>query len=147
MKVTFSKISKFKSEYKLVRKDKSEAKIFLDAKTFVVHDICHFIVEKNLGYQNGFWGMLAQGYNFEELFGKENVLTEELRFIEKIVGPIQSIYLGHFKKEDFRMLTGHLNFDVNDALIEKCLSEIDTLNADWRNLQIGQSITLDFIIN
>lgn len=74
--------------------------------------------------------MLSQGYVFKELFGKENELTEDLRFIEKIVGPIQSVYQGHFRREDFLMMTAHLDYELPEGALDDCIVEIKSLMND-----------------
>jgi hypothetical protein len=92
MKINIKKKTQYQYEDKITRKDKSIEIISLESKTHLLHDICHYVVERNLKYTKGFWGMLSLGHSFKELFGKDNPQTTELRFIAQIVGPIQSIY-------------------------------------------------------
>lgn len=91
MKIEIKKNIQFQCEYTITRKDKSIDLTILETKTYFLHDICHFVVEKNLQYSKGFWGMLSQGHSFKEQIGKDNPQTNELRFIEQIVGPVQSV--------------------------------------------------------
>ena len=144
MKIQIKKLTPYKSQYKITRDDASVELIELDTKTFFTHDICHYVVEKNLKFRKGFWGMLAGGYRFDELFGKENKLTEELRFIEQIVGPVQSVYMGHFKKEQLPMLLSHLDIDMRDEMITACLSEIKLIEEDWARVEDGEILELEF---
>ncbi len=144
MKIRITKTTPYQCEYAITRDDQSVEWINLDAKTFLLHDIVHFVVEKELGYANGFWGMLAQGYSFPELFGKENSLTAELRFMEKIVGPVQSVFLGHIPPADFPIYIEHLNFDLEDHFLEDCLAELKQLTARWEQLATGQSLSLEW---
>src|SRR4051812_47000069 len=99
MKIQLRKITDYKCEYSITRDDKSVELISLETKVFLLHDICHYAVEKNLQYTNGFWGMLSQGYSFKQLFGKENPLTTDLRFVEQLVGPIQSTFLKQIPRQ------------------------------------------------
>lgn len=131
-------------EYTLTRDDQSIERVTLETKTYFIHDICHFAVEKNIGYKKGFWGMLSQGYTFNFLFGKDNPHTKELRFIEQIVGPVQSVYSGHIRKPDFEQYISHLDFVVTEGVLDKCLADIKTIIEKWQQLAIGQEITLDF---
>jgi hypothetical protein len=90
--------------------------------------------------------MLSIGHSLQELFGKENPLTPELRFIEQIVGPIQSVYAGHLLKQQFSQFINHLNFEISDLILNNCLEEIATIQNHWRNLEIGKSITLTWTL-
>jgi len=142
MEIIIKKDTEYKSEYRIKREDQSEEVIKLDTKTFFIHDISHYVVEKRLNFEKGFWGMLNQGYRFKDLFGKENELTDELRFVEKIVGPIQSIFMGYFKKQDFAMLIKHVDIVVPEDALDDCLLEIQRIQEDWRNLAIGETMLL-----
>lgn len=144
MKIELKKKTEYECEYTLTRANKSVEQISLETKTYFVHDICHYVVENNLKYSKGFWGMLANGYNFNELFGKNNPQTEELRFIEQIVGPIQSVFSGHIPKADLDQYIGHLDFVMKENILDKCLADIRTIINKWEQLAIGQQITLEF---
>ena len=144
MKIELEKNTAYQSQYIITRDDDSTEKINLETKTYFIHDMCHYVVERKLNYEKGFWGMLAKGYKFEQLFGKENSLTEELRAVEQIVGPIQSVYMGHFKKEQINMLTNYLDVKISDDILDECLDEIKTLVDQWEQLPIGDRIELEF---
>lgn len=142
MKVEIKKLTKYICEYSLTRKDLPVELITLETKTYLVHDVCHYVVEKNLVYSKGFWGMLAQGYSFNQLFGKDNMLTTELRFIEQIVGPVQSVYLGNIQKQNLNEFVQHIGFTMTEAVLEGCLAEITSIIKSWEELPVGGRITL-----
>ena len=144
MKIELKKITNYQCEYTLTRDDQSLERITLETKTFLLHDICHFAVENNLEYKKGFWGMLSQGYTFSELFGKNNPQTEELRFIEQVVGPIQSVYSGHILKQDFEQYIKHLNFTMTENILERCLADIRAIIEKWEQLAVEQQLILEF---
>ncbi len=144
MKIEIEKKTPFQCEYTLSRKDHSKEILSLDTKTFLLHDICHFAVEKHLKYQNGFWGMLSKGHTFDQLFGKDNPQTEELRFIEKIVGPIQSIYSGHIPKQNFAEFINHLDFDIPQNVLNHSLVEIEEIMNSWKSMPVGQKLILNW---
>jgi hypothetical protein len=121
--------------------------VVLNTKTFFLHDLCHYCVEQALNYKKGFWGMIALGYKMSELTGKQNVLTEESRFIEKIVGPVQSIVSGYLPVEKFRDHTAYLNSGLADALpVEQVVNQINFLSKQWQGLAYGESLMLNFEI-
>ena len=144
MKIVLKKKTSFQAEYTITRADKTAELITLDTKTYLLHDICHYAVEKILNYQNGFWGMLAQGYTFSELFGKNNPMTSGLRFIEQIVGLVQSVYSGHIPIKDYNQYISHLNFTIYENDLISCLSEVNTILNAWEVLPIGEQLTLEF---
>jgi hypothetical protein len=101
-----------------------------------------------LNYKKGFWGMIALGYKMSELTGKENGLTENSRFIEKIVGPVQSIVSGHLPVEKFRDFTAYLNSELANTLpVEEVVNQINTLLKQWQGLAYGESMVLNFEVN
>jgi hypothetical protein len=55
---------------------------------FTMHDLTHFAVETMLGYQRGFFGLIAEGWNVEDTTGKgaRGKLPEEAGEVESIVG-------------------------------------------------------------
>jgi hypothetical protein len=144
MKIEIKKSTQFQCEYTITRTDKSIEIINLETKTYFLHDICHFVVEKNLHYSKGFWGMLSQGHSFKELFGKNNPKTNELRFIEQIVGPVQSVYWGHIPKQNFEEYIKHLDFILTDNILNSCLDEINSIMENWRQLSIGEQLMLEW---
>lgn len=142
MKIEIKKKTLYNCEYVITRNDKSCERITLDTKTYFLHDICHYVVEKNLKYSKGFWGMLSLGHAFNALLGKNNPQTSELRFIEQIVGPVQSVYWGHLKKENFKEHILHLDFALSEEVLSSCLTEINAIMEDWRQLPVGQKLIL-----
>lgn len=146
MLIEICKKTQHACEYSITRDDTTQEHFTLETKTYFLHDICHYVVEKQLQFNKGFWGMLSIGHSLQELFGKENPLTPELRFIEQIVGPIQSVYAGHLPKQQFSQFINHLNFEISDLVLNNCLEEIATIQNHWRNLEIGKSITLTWTL-
>lgn len=143
MKIRIRKVTGYKCEYTITRDDGSEELIALETKTFLVHDVCHYVVEKHLEYPNGFWGMLAQGYSFKALFGKDNPQTEDLRFIEKIVGPVQSVYQGFIQREDLPGFIAHIDFAVPETILSSCIAEIEEIMRRWEQLPVGGQLQLE----
>ena len=146
MKISLKKATKFQCEYTILRNNNSVEVITLDAKTYLLHDICHFVVERHMGYRNGFWGMLAQGQSFNSLFGKHNPQTADLRFIEQIVGPVQSVYSGHIPEANFRESIGHLDVTIADDFLTRCLAEVKAILDQWEQLPMGQHLTLEWTV-
>lgn len=146
MKIEIRKMHPSQHTYTLTRADGTKETIALDTKTYLLHDICHFVVEKQLQYPKGFWGMLARGHTFNALFGKDNPMTTELRFIEQIVGPVQSVHSGHMVKKDLGPYLKHLDFTLAEHFLDTLLAEIGNIMAQWKKLEMGQQLTLEWTI-
>lgn len=145
MEIDFKKLNISSHELKIVRSDRSSETVVLDTKTYLLHDICHFFVEKELNTVDGFWGMLSQGYQLEQLFGKTNPLTEKLRSIEGIVGGTQSVYSKHMDESAFWDYLDAPGFDISDSnFLDKVIPRIEEFMNHWRFLPIGKSMTLKF---
>jgi len=58
------------------------------AAFFALHDLTHFAVETTLGYRRGFFGLVAEGWDFEDTTGKgaRGPLPPEAGEVEGIVG-------------------------------------------------------------
>jgi hypothetical protein len=144
MTIEIKKESKDTSQYTLIRQNKSVECSTFDTKTYLLHDICHYVVEKHLNYPKGFWGMLSAGHGFSELKGQDNPLTPELRFIEQIVGPVQAVFLGHFSAQLFTQMVQHIDFALPDDFVNTCLEDIGQIVGEWEKLSYGQKISLEF---
>lgn len=145
MKIELKKINVSNHELKIIRSDETSEGAVLDTKTYLLHDICHFYVEKELMTGDGFWGMLSQGYQIEQLFGKTNQLTEKLRIIECIVGGAQSVYSNHTDESGFWNYIEAVGFNIGDKkFLEKVIPQISEFMNKWKFLSIGNSLTLNF---
>ena len=145
MKITFTKINHGSHTVHIKRNDGSEASVILDTPTYFFHDICHYAVEKTLHFADGFWGMLNKGYGFEELSGKENQLTVALRYIECIVGPVQSVAQGYMPADFFPTAIAYLEPEFDAIVIlQECLLHIKQLQQSWQKLAYGETLILDF---
>ena len=62
------------------------------AAHFALHDLTHYAVETTLGYRNGFFGLIAAGWDVEDTTGKgtRGPLPTEAVEVERIVGLFDS---------------------------------------------------------
>lgn len=144
MNIQIKKVSPYFCEYTLTRNNQNTVINGLDVKTYLIHDITHFVVEQGLNYKDGFWGMLAQGYSFSQLSGKENEINPGLRAVEKIVGPVQSVYMGFIRKEEFEVYTSHLEIKTDMQWLEDCLAQIKQIESEWKQLTPGEYLILSW---
>jgi len=144
MEIEIKKGTPYRCVYALIRADGTTELITLETKTYLLHDICHYVVERQLQYANGFWGMLAAGFSFKDLFGKDNPQTAALMAIEQIVGPIQAVYSGHILPQDFPQFVAHLQFQITNDMLEACLQSIEVIMKRWKELSVGEALTLEW---
>ncbi|HEX5431844.1 MAG TPA: hypothetical protein VFW83_07760 [Bryobacteraceae bacterium] len=77
-----------------VREDGSAAwqKQTRHAAFFALHDLTHFAVESALGFQRGFFGLIAEGWDVDDTTGKgfRGPLPDEASEVESIVGMLDA---------------------------------------------------------
>ena len=147
MEIVLKKINPSNHTLSISKKGKIFEQVSLDTKTYFLHDITHYCVEKELKLKDGFWGMIDQGYKMEQLSGKNNELTDELRRVEQIVGPTQSVFSGYMSVEMFRENMQLINFtSANPHFIENVIEKIEVIMNQWKYLAIGQTLELEFTI-
>jgi len=90
--------------------------------------------------------MLAKGAAISELNGKTNPQTAALRFIEQIVGPVQSVYSGHIPEQLFEKFVAHLDFIIPANFLRDCLSDLNSIMTTWDALPMGGQLGLDWTL-
>jgi hypothetical protein len=120
--------------------------VTLDTKTYFLHDLVHYCVESELRLKQGFWGMIDQGYKMDQLSGKTNELTDELRRIEHIVGATQSVYSGYMSAEMFHENLKVIQYSVSEGFLEKVMEKVKSVTDKWTYLPVGDSLKLEFAI-
>jgi hypothetical protein len=121
-----------------------------------VHDLTHFAVESNLGLKNGFYGLLAQGWDISRLTAKDvrAILPPEGLWTELVVGLIQTERLSPepLSAQEFNdLLTKEqtergLKIDrvLKDEELNRIRLSFLDLYSRWRQLQPGQTLDLEF---
>ncbi len=123
---------------------------------FPIHDLTHYAVETTLHHRRGFYGLVCEGWNFED-FGSPWPRGR----LPAYIYPAESI-VGLFDLEratGFPMSLDELNRSLREKLAERpgaavrpiSLAELDTIRrrisdyaARWRALPPGETLTLDF---
>jgi len=144
MKIVFTKNNPSTHTVSVFKDGKKFDEVMLDTKTYFLHDLSHYCVETELRFTEGFWGMIAQGYKMEQLAGKTNELTSELRQIERLVGATQSVYSGYMPLELFYENIKAVNYSVSADVLENVIKEIQAFMNEWNYLAVGQRLELEF---
>lgn len=156
MQIALTKINPNEYKLSLTRVDKTTDQAILDYRSFLKHDLVHFVFENNAGEMNGFYGLLAKGKSLKDLSPqnmKENETElSQLMVVESIVGPLQgSLTSGAI---DFEQLLSYLKLNklaipsyLNKSLLDSVLREVQVLFNRFERMNIGDSIELEFFEN
>jgi len=131
-----------------------QKQVMRHAAFFALHDLTHFAVESTLGFRNGFFGLVAQGWEIEETTGKgaRGPLPSEAAEVEYIVGTLDAERASDevWTVEDFN---AHAAIHAKSAglpaprrLTDEELSHVRTQIADlfgaWRSIETGKTLEL-----
>ena len=126
------------------------------ARFFPLHDLVHYAVESELGFSQGFFGLIAAGWKIDETTGKSarGALPNEALEVEHFV----SSFMAEWNSE-----TEWSAADFNDqaqafaatrklppprSLSEEELARVRNrfkeLSARWRDLPKGETLSLEF---
>jgi hypothetical protein len=123
---------------------------------FVFHDLRHFAVERTLGIDHGFFGLLAEGWNIPDTEGKgpRGALPSEALAAEQLVGLLDRERIGGAAqltapeiRAELAKLLPHGTNQVSDALTDERLTAIrdlvDELHAKWAATDVEMELTFD----
>jgi hypothetical protein len=115
------------------------------AAHFVPHDLTHYAVETSLGYTNGFFGLITEGWDVDETTGKgtRGALPPEALEVEKIVGVFDS-ERGSGTSWTVDEFNEFIPRRLSDAEIQKVRNLRGALFNQWFNLPSGERLQLTF---
>jgi hypothetical protein len=131
-----------------------------DRKFSPPHDLIHFVVEKGMRLQRGFWGSIAGGAKFasmDVIDGRQKPRANErsaqliktnqsfLSEAEAIVGAFQTVLHGPASHEDAvwqRLRTGGRKLER--STVSATWAHLVSLREQWQQLPVGDIIRLDW---
>jgi hypothetical protein len=132
------------------------------AAFFPVHDLTHYAVETELGHRRGFYGLVADGWDFDD-FGapdKKGKLPADMDPSELIVGfldaervpggrPMTADELNasaarYFQQHGHGQSPGAPVVAVTQAQLWSIRQKIQSLKQQWEALSPGGALTLEF---
>ena len=134
------------------------------ATHFALHDLTHFAVETTLGYKNGFFGLVEQGWEMDDITGKgsQGKLPVEAIEVESIVGLFdaeracarvsieENVRDRDWTSEEFNAFAKiraeqgepmRMLMEEEIARIRACRTE---LFQRWTSVKIGEKLSLEF---
>ncbi len=118
---------------------------------FTHHDLTHYAVETTLGYGQGFFGLIAAGWDIEDTTGKgvRGPLPDEAGEVESVVGLFDSergsgtIWTAdEFAEFAPRKLTRKLD----EASLRAIRLTRGRLFRRWASLEIGSTLELEYAV-
>ena len=126
------------------------------AAFFPLHDLTHFAVESELGFRNGFYGLLAEGWNMDETGGKgaRGPLPDEAIAVEHLVGmlDLERASGATWTAADFNMRASEFATSggrsapraITESELARVRSLVRTLFERWNSLVPGGALVLAF---
>ncbi len=154
MTIKIKRISPTHHTLEYVREDGSgELKTF-ESKSVLVHDFIHLAIEREAGINQGFFGLLAQGYTYDELAGKapSDYPKREGEEVEMVVGPFTAVVKGNATPAELMDILRTL-FEANGrnvpgwattALFEEAHERYKRILGEWNSLQFGETFEIKF---
>jgi hypothetical protein len=122
---------------------------------FVLHDLSHFAIEKNLDYKTAFYGMINRGMELEDFADrvKRNsmTLTNEAWYAESMANiflmEIMQGETGQFnsiQQQAFREMGRDIDvLDLDDATIARVREYLKALIQQWKKMDDGDALQLE----
>lgn len=118
------------------------------------HDLAHFVVEKHLHLQHGFFGNIHRGMTVQALSDKEIIKTLPVESIvaEIATRALQSIWSGavpvdqysEVLKAEFEALGISERFIISTDDVTNMQLQYDDLISQWTELKEGEALELEF---
>jgi hypothetical protein len=122
-----------------------------------VHDLTHYAVETTLGLRQGFYGLLAQGWDIPgfEVKGAAHQLPDEALVTECNVGQLTNVVFAarEVAAEEFNWLVrsavdgvrpGAAVPPINAEILRQMRHSLDALLARWHALPPGETLELKY---
>ena len=157
--IQFTKRTDGAAVLKCIRDDGSVTWQRVDDKQaafFPLHDLTHYAVEMELGYRQGFFGLIAEGWDIDETTGKSarGRLPDEALEVEHFVSSFTAEWNSHanWSAADFNeqavAFAKMKRLPEPRSLSEQELKEVRArfgeLAARWRDLPEGETLRLEF---
>ena len=114
------------------------------AAHFALHDLTHFAVETTLGYQHGFFGLIAEGWDVEDTTGKgsRGPLPAEALEVERVVGLLDSERASGavWTAEEFNRFSPRI---LSESELHALRSRRAELFRNWRAVPAGEKLNLN----
>jgi hypothetical protein len=124
------------------------------AAFFALHDLTHFAVESTLGFRDGFFGLVAQGWDIDDTTGKgtRGRLPAETIEVEQMVGlltaeraggvPMTAEEFNRFAASQLASLPGYSPRGATEEELQRVRTRCSELFWQWHELPSGSRLEL-----
>lgn len=149
MTITLQKASNTHHLLTCERGDGTAVSSELETKSFLVHDFAHLAYEEVMNVQEGFWGSVASGEDFETLRTHEFDPGSALWQAEMVVGPLQSVMQGKNSAEGLLVGLASL-FEAHGEVMPGLTAELvatmqerfRAFMGEWNGLAFGEQMMI-----
>lgn len=149
MQITLQKTSNTHHLLTCERADGTAVSSELETKSFLVHDFTHLAYEEVMNVQEGFWGSVASGEDFETLRTHEFDPGSVLWQAEMVVGPLQSVMQGKHTVEGLLTALTSLFEAHEEAMPGLTVERVATMQerfralmGEWNSLALGEEMMI-----
>jgi hypothetical protein len=126
------------------------------ARFFPLHDLLHYAVESELGFVQGFFGLLAAGWNIDETTGKSarGSLPDEALEVEHVVSAFSAEWNSDagWSAADFNEQAATFTKTrglppprlLTEEELKRVRARFQELVGRWRDLPEGETLRLEF---
>jgi hypothetical protein len=156
IRIRFTRKADGRTVLTCVRRDASVTGMVED-RFFVEHDLVHYAVETILGYRQGFYGLLASGWDIaafgapDPSSGAKPAVPAEAIMVEHLVGVVQQVMRGALDPWDVSAAlamslagTGIAAPVVSERQVESIIGQARANLEEWAELHPGATLELPF---
>ncbi len=143
MKVLLSRLSNDRHRLVVERAGGDRIERELETRSVLLHDLVHYALEAEAGMQDGFWGSLASGMDFDTLLAETQ--SPELRGIhlaESLVGPMQSVWKGQLSVDRYVETARRTAPFVDRSFVDGVLRRMRHLWGHWCGTPFHETMEL-----
>ena len=133
MKIRLQRLGNDLHRLTVERPDGSVFERELQTRSLLLHDLVHYAVEAEAGLDDGFWGLLAQGVDFDGLMAEAAAPTRPcIALVESLVGPMQAVWNRRLDPERYVDLAATAAPFVDRAFVDRVLERLRRLWGHWQ---------------
>jgi len=141
MKIRLTRLSNDRHRLEVERADGSRLERELETRSVLLHDLVHYAVEAEAGIDDGFWGRLAAGTDFDELM---QAASTGVDLAESLVGPMQAVWNGRLSPDLYVEHASRAAPFVDRAFVDRVHERLRRLVGHWRGTPFHATMELDW---
>lgn len=145
MKIRLTRLSNDRHRLAVERADGSRIERELETRSVLLHDLVHYAIEAEAGLEDGFWGLLAAGTDFDELLAEARAPSRQgIALAESLVGPMQAVWNQRLDPDRYVAMARRVAPFVDRAFVDRVRERIRRLWGHWRGTPFHQTMELSW---